>query len=66
MGFFNTIRKILKPFGSERRQIIESYKREFELYDDEHLRQICRTAISAEVKRAAAAVLRDRGSGPEK
>ena len=36
---------------------------EFRRYDDGHLRQIHRTAVSEEVKRAAVSVLRERGSG---
>lgn len=63
MGFFNKLKALLRAPGSEQREIIESYKAEFRRYDDEHLRQICRTAISVEVKRAAGAVLRERGLG---
>lgn len=47
---------------SERRRIIESYKTEFRAYGDEHLRHICRTALSPELRKAAACVLRERGS----
>ena len=59
MGFFRRIRDIFS--GSERRQIVESYKAEFRRYDDGHLRQICRAAMSDEVREAAVAVLRERG-----
>lgn len=52
----------LRALFSERRRIIESYKREFEGYGDEHLRHICRTALSPELRKAAAWVLRERGS----
>lgn len=61
MGFINMLKGFLKLPGSERREIIESYKREFERYDDDHLRQICRTAVSAELKKAASSILRERG-----
>lgn len=61
MGFINILKGFLKSPGSERRAIIESYKREFERYDDDHLRQICRTAVSPELKKAASSVLRERG-----
>lgn len=64
VGLLNML-KMLKRFwrfpGSERREIIASYRREFEGYDDGHLMRICRTAVSPEVKEAAVSVLRDRG-----
>lgn len=67
MGFMNILKGFLKLPGSERRTTIESYRREFERYDDEHLRQIFRTAVSPELKRAAGSILRERELGiPEK
>lgn len=56
------LERLKVPF-SERRMIIESYKKEFDGYGDEHLRHICRTAITEEVRKAAWAVLRERGLG---
>lgn len=61
MRFINKLKGFLRSPGSERREIIESYRREFERYDDDHLRQICRTAVSSELKKAAGSILRERG-----
>lgn len=63
MGLFTKLKGFIKAPGSERRQIIECYMAESRRYDDGHLRQIHRTAVSEEVKRAAVSVLRERGSG---
>ena len=63
MKHFDILKKFLRAPGSERRQIIECYMAEFRRYDDGHLRQIHRTAVSEEVKRAAVSVLREWGSG---
>lgn len=65
MGSLGRLINFLGAHRREQREIIESYRREFEGYDDGHLRQIFRTAVSAEVKKAAGSVLRERGRSPE-
>lgn len=66
MIFFDRLKGFFSGRWSEKRQIIESYKAEFRRYDDEHLRQICRTAVTDEVKKAAGDILRERGRASPK
>lgn len=61
MGFFGRLKNFISANSFEQKEIIERYKAEFRRYDDGHLRQICRTALSYEVKKAAVSVLRERG-----
>lgn len=48
MGFFGRLKNFISANSFEQKEIIERYKAEFRRYDDGHLRQICRTAVSAQ------------------
>ncbi len=66
MGFLSRVKDFFSGNSSEQKGIIESYKAEFLRYDNGHLRQILRTAVSGEVREAAASVLRERGEPIDK